>query len=64
MSRNNKNAREHAKAKTITAMHQRGEKGPAKTTPQHGKKNAWFQKLGGGYAAFIAGGKKKPAQEA
>ena len=38
MSHNNKNARNLAKAKTITAMHAKGEKGPSKTTPLHGKK--------------------------
>jgi hypothetical protein len=38
MSRNSKNARNLAKARDITKMHQNGEKGPARTSPQHGKK--------------------------
>lgn len=63
MSRNSKNARNLAKAREITAMHKNGGKGPAKTTPQHNKKNAWFQKLNGTYGDFVAGNKKKAAQE-
>jgi hypothetical protein len=38
MSRNSKNARNLAKARQISAMHKNGEKGPARTAPQHGKK--------------------------
>jgi len=38
MSRNSKNARNLAKARAITLMHKSGEKGPARTSPQHGKK--------------------------
>ena len=38
MSKNNKNATRKAQAKAITALHLKGEKGPAKTTPMHGKK--------------------------
>lgn len=38
MSRNSKNARQLAKARDITKMHLRGEKGPSKTTPLHGKR--------------------------
>lgn len=38
MSHNNKNARNLAKARAITLLHKNGEKGPAKTNPQHGKK--------------------------
>lgn len=38
MSRQSKNARNLAKARTITAMHKNGEKGPSRTAPQHGKK--------------------------
>jgi hypothetical protein len=38
MSRNSKNARNLAKARSITLMHKNGEKGPARTTPSHGKK--------------------------
>lgn len=38
MSRQSKNARNLARAKQITAMHKNGEKGPARTSPAHGKK--------------------------
>lgn len=38
MSRNSKNARNIARRKQITAMHKSGEKGPARTSPTHGKK--------------------------
>jgi hypothetical protein len=38
VSRQSKNARNIAKRKQITAMHKNGEKGPARTAPQHGKK--------------------------
>lgn len=38
MSRNSKNARRKAQAKVITKLHQDGGKGPAKTTPKHGKR--------------------------
>lgn len=38
MSRNSKNARNLAKARDIAKLHKNGEKGPAKTTPLHGKK--------------------------
>jgi hypothetical protein len=38
MSRNSKNATRKAQAKTITSMHLKGEKGPARTTPLHQKK--------------------------
>jgi hypothetical protein len=38
MSRNSKNARNLAKAKSISLMHKNGEKGPKATTPLHGKK--------------------------
>lgn len=33
-----KNARRLAKARDITKLHKNGEKGPAKTTPLHGKR--------------------------
>ena len=58
MSHNSKNATRMAQAKVITAMHKRGEKGPSKTQPQHGKKNAWWQKFRS-YTEFIKGGGKK-----
>lgn len=38
MSRNSKNARNLAKARSVSLMHKNGEKGPSKTTPLHGKK--------------------------
>lgn len=38
MSSQSKNARKLAKAREITRMHKNGEKGPAKTTPKHGKR--------------------------
>lgn len=57
MSRNNKSATRKAQAKTITAMHLRGEKGAAKTKPLHTKTNAWWQKHRS-YAEFSSGAKK------
>jgi hypothetical protein len=56
MSRNNKNAKRKAQAKVITAMHQRGEKGAAKTAPLHTKVNAWWQKFRT-YGDFAKGSK-------
>lgn len=38
MSRNSKNATRMAQAKAISKLHQSGGKGPAKTTPKHGKR--------------------------
>jgi hypothetical protein len=38
MSRQSKNARNLAKARDISKMHANGEKGPARTSPAHGKK--------------------------
>jgi hypothetical protein len=38
MTRQSKNARNIARRKAITAMHKNGEKGPARTTPKHGKR--------------------------
>ena len=38
MSRNNKGARNGARAKQYSALRQKGESGPAKTTPAHGKR--------------------------
>jgi hypothetical protein len=38
MSRNSKNARNKARAKVITSMHAKGEKGPSSTAPAHAKK--------------------------
>lgn len=38
MSKNSKNATRKAQAKAITALHLKGEKGPAKTVSKHEKK--------------------------
>ena len=38
MSRNNKSARLLQKAKEITALHLKGEKGPSSTKADHGKR--------------------------
>lgn len=61
MSRNSKNAKQHAAAKQISEMHKNGNKGPAQTAAKHGKKKAWWQKFPS-YGAYIRGG-KKPGQE-
>lgn len=58
MSRNSKNATRKAKAKVITAMHLKGEKGPSSTGSSK-KKNAWWQLGTGSYSAFINGKPKK-----
>jgi hypothetical protein len=62
MSRNNKNAREHATAAKFTELRKKGESGPASTKPQHGKKAAWWQKFPS-YGAWLRHGKSaKPAE--
>lgn len=38
MSRQNKQAKNAARAKQITDLHKSGERGPKSTTPKHGKK--------------------------
>jgi hypothetical protein len=38
MSRQSKNAKNIARRKMYTAMHLKGEKGPSRTTPLHGKR--------------------------
>jgi hypothetical protein len=43
MSRNSKNRRKLAAAKAHTAS----KPGPKQTTPKHGKKNTWYNKLSG-----------------
>jgi len=58
VSRNSKNARVMAKAREITALHLKGEKGPSRTGSKHGKVKAWWQSGSGTYSAFIKGGKK------
>jgi hypothetical protein len=40
MTKQNKNVKKRTLAKAITALHLRGEKAAASTTPQHGKKDA------------------------
>lgn len=45
MSRNNKNAKRHIKAREISATRKGGGSGAAQTKPQHGKKNAWWQRF-------------------
>lgn len=57
MSRNSKNARLHREAKEMGKLRQGGGKGPSRTTPKHGKKNAWWQRYST-YSSFVAGGKR------
>lgn len=64
MTRQSKNARNLAKARDVTKMHQNGEKGPVRTGSSS-KKNAWWQT--GEYSSFINGkgkGKGKKREEA
>lgn len=63
MSRQSKNARNLARAKQITGMHKNGEKGPAKTSPKHGKTKAWWQIGSGDYANFVKGKGRKQRTE-
>lgn len=64
MSRNSKNARRIAARKEMSKIRQGGGAGPAKTTPKHGKKNAWWQRFTT-YSGFLRGSKKqRPEQEA
>jgi len=66
MTRQSKNARNLAKARTITAMHKNGEKGPSKTGTSV-KKNAWWQTGQGDYSTFVKGkgkGRGKPEETA
>lgn len=62
MSRNSKNSQRIKKAKELSVLHTKGEKGPAKTAPKHGKTRAWWQKFPS-YAAYIRGGKKDKSAE-
>lgn len=62
MSKNNKNAKRLVAAREMSAKRVAGGKGPAKTTPVHGKKKAWFQ-LFDTYSAFLASKTKKPARK-
>jgi hypothetical protein len=38
MTKQRKNERNRARAASITTLHKNGDKGPAKTSPQHGKR--------------------------
>jgi hypothetical protein len=62
MSRNSKNARLIREAKEMGKNRQAGNKGPSRTNPVHGKKNAWWQKFSS-YSAFITGGKGQRGQQ-
>lgn len=61
MSRNSKNARLVKEAKARNRPN--GFKGPAKTSPKHGKQNAWWQKFPS-YSAFVRGNKKPARKQA
>lgn len=41
MTKQRKNEKNRAAAAVITAMHLKGEKGPARTQPQHGKRHGY-----------------------
>jgi len=58
MSRNSKNAKRHIAEKAASTQRVKGDKGPTKTTPKHGKKKAWWQ-LFPSYEAYIKGAKKQ-----
>ena len=57
MSKNSKNAKRIQAAREMSATRKNGGKGPSKTEPKHGKKNAWWQKFKS-YSDFIKGGAK------
>ena len=57
MSRNSKNAARIHAAREMSKTRVAGGKGPSKTEPKHGKKNAWWQKFRS-YAEYISGPKK------
>lgn len=63
MSRNSKNARNLAKARDITRMHQNGEKGPSRTGTSK-KVNSWWKTGSGDYSAFVKGKGKRQDSEA
>lgn len=58
MTRQSKNARVLAKARSITLLHKQGEKGPSQTGTSK-KKNAWWQMGNGSYESFVKGKPKK-----
>ena len=62
MSKNNKNAKRNAAAKEISKARQNNGPGAKSTTPNHKKKNAWWQKFRT-YGEFVKGGKKPPRRE-
>lgn len=71
MSRNSKNALRVQMAKSFKRVKMQGaghvptgNKGPAQTTPKHGKKAAWFQQYDshGDYMAAQKKGKRKGAE--
>ena len=62
MSKNNKNAKRMIAAREMSQKRVAGGKGPAKTTPTHGKKNAWFQKFDT-YREFLASKNKKASRK-
>lgn len=62
MSRTSKNARNLAKAREFSRIRKEGGRSPSRTNPQHGKKNAWWQKFNS-YGSFLKGGKKGPRNE-
>lgn len=53
MSKQSKNTKKRILAATFTKMHLGGNKGPATTTPKHGKKNVFYSRGG-----LTASGKK------
>jgi len=62
MSKNNKNAKRLVAAREMSQKRVAGGKGPAKTTPAHGKKNAWFQKFDT-YREFLNSKNKKTSRK-
>lgn len=54
MSKNNKNAQRIRQAREMSALRKSGGKGPSRTTPKHGKKNAWWQ-VYRSYSEYIKG---------
>ena len=66
MSRQNKNVKLRALAKQITALHLKGEKGPAQTQRKHGKddKNRHYTRLTRGTKDMANSRKRQDAVEA
>lgn len=61
MTSQSKNARKLAKARDIAKLHNSGEKGPAKTTPLHGKR--WTYRTNPEIAKRIAEAMKQSAEK-